>query len=129
LADDAVTRGRGQKDRLPYFQVCKAMSSYRLGRYAESITWAEGSLNGSPAYARAQACAVLSMANWQLGHPAEARQMLGKAEALVPDVAPKRGVDNFTGVWWIDWSITRIEINEAKALVESQSPEGRPDKP
>src|SRR5215470_14902412 len=138
MADTAVTLGRRQKDRLPYFQVCKAMSSYRLGRYAEAATWASKSLDGSPAYigtdawlmnnARAQACAVLSMANWQLGRPAEARQMLAKSEALAPDIAFKRGVDNFTGPW-IDWPITRLEINEAKALVESQSPEGRPNKP
>jgi len=129
MADTAVTLGSSQKDRLSYFQVCKAMSSYRLGRYAEAITWANKSLDGSPAYARAQACAVLSMANWQLGRPAEARQMLAKSEALAPDIAPERGVDYFTGAWWIDWPISRIEINEAKALVESQSPEGRLDKP
>src|SRR5215470_10277669 len=83
IADTAVTRGSSQKDRLPYFQVCKAMSSYRLGRYAEATTWASKSLDGSPAYlgtdpwlmnnARAQACVVLSMANWRLGRPAEAR--------------------------------------------------------
>src|SRR5262249_50641344 len=61
MADTAVTLGSSQKERLPNFQVGKAMSSYRLGRYAEAITWAEKSLNGSPAYARAQAYAVLAM--------------------------------------------------------------------
>jgi serine/threonine protein kinase len=125
LADTALTLGSGQKERLPYFQVCKAMSCYRLGRYAETITWAEKSLNGSPAYARAQACAVLSMANWQLGRPAEARPMLAKGEALVPD---NPGV-NPDYSWWVDWLIARLEINEAKALVQSQSTEGPPDKP
>jgi tetratricopeptide (TPR) repeat protein len=138
MADTAVSLGSSKKDRLPYFQVCKAMSSYRLGRYAEATTWANKSRDGSPVYigtdpwlvnnARAQASAVLSMANWELGRPAEARQMLAKSEALAPDIAFKRGVDNFTCPW-IDWLITRIEINEAKAPVESQSPEGRPDKP
>ena len=138
MADTAVTLGSRQKNRLPHFQVCKAMSSYRLGRYAEATTWANKSLDGSPAYigtdpwlvnnARPQACAVMSMANWQLGRPVEARQMLAKSEALAPDIAFKRGVDNFTGPW-IDWAITRIEINEAKALVESESPQGPPNKP
>jgi len=108
LADTALTLGGGQKERLPYFQACKAMSSYRLGRYAETITWAEKSVDNAPAYASAQACAVLSMAHWQLGRLAEARQMVAKGEALVPDNP---------GGWWVDWLIARVEINEAKALV------------
>ena len=120
LADTALTLGSKQEERLPYFQVCKAMSCYRLGRYAETITWAEKSVDNTPAYASAQACAVLSMAHWQLGRPAEAREMLAKGKALVPD--NPRG-------WWVDWLIARIEINEAKELVQSQSTEGPPDKP
>ena len=51
--------------------------------------------------------------------------MLAKGEALVPD---NPGVNPYYG-WWVDWLIARIEINEAKALIESQSPEERPDKP
>jgi serine/threonine protein kinase len=125
LADNAVTLGSNQKDRLFYFQTCKAMSSYRLGHYTEAITWAQKSLAGSAVYASAQGCAVLSMANWRLGRPAEARQMLAKGEALVPD---NPGVNPVYG-WWADWLIAQVEINEAKALVESQSPEGPLDKP
>jgi len=125
FADTAVTLGSNQKDRLFYFQACKAMSSYRLGHYTEAITWAQKSVASSAVYASAQGCAVLSMANWRLGRPAEARQMLAKGAALVPD---NPGVNPNYG-WWADWLIARIEINEAKALVESQSPEERPDKP
>ena len=116
FADTAVTLGSNQKDRLFYFQACKAMSSYRLGHYTEAITWAQKSLAGSAVYASAQGCAVLSMANWRLGHPAEARQMLAKGEALVPD---NPGVNPYYG-WWMDWLIARVEIDEAKALVQSQ---------
>jgi serine/threonine protein kinase len=130
FADSALTLGSGQKERLPYFQVCKAMSSYRLGNYTEAITWAQKSLANSAVYASAQGCAVLSMANWRLGRTSEARQMLARGEALAPDTTPDRDVYEPGGHFaWIDWLITRIEINEAKALVESQSPEGRPDKP
>jgi tetratricopeptide (TPR) repeat protein len=129
FADSALTLGSGQKDRLPYFQVCKAMSDYRLGRFAQAITWAEKSLDSSAVYARAQGCAVLAMANWQLGRLGEAPQMLAKGEALAPDTTPDRGVYTGGHVAWIDWLITRLEINEAMALVESQSPEGPPDKP
>jgi hypothetical protein len=83
------------------------------------------SLDSYPPCASAQACAVLSMANWQIRRPAEARHMLAKAEALAPDIAPERGVDKFGG-WCTDWPIPRVEISEAKALVQSQlSEEGR----
>jgi tetratricopeptide (TPR) repeat protein len=104
------------------------MSSYRLGRYAEAITWAEKSLNSTQTYASPQACAVLSMANWQLGRREEARYMLVKGEALETDLTPGSGVSKF-GDWWIDWLITRVELNEAKALVQSQISEERLDKP
>jgi tetratricopeptide (TPR) repeat protein len=111
FANIALSLGSREKDRLRYFQVCKAMSSYRLGSYAEAITWAEKSVDNAQAYASAQACAVLSMAHWQLGRPVEARQMLARGEALVPDTPAG---------WWVDWLIARIEIDEAKALVQSQ---------
>jgi serine/threonine protein kinase len=129
FADSALTLGSGLKDRWPYFRVCKAMSDYRLGRYAQAITWAEKSLDSSEVYARAQGCAVLAMANWQLGRLGEAPQMLAKGEALAPDTTPDRGVYTGGHAAWIDWLITRLEINEAKALIQSQSPEGRLDKP
>jgi tetratricopeptide (TPR) repeat protein len=127
MADTAVTLGSSEKDRSPYFQICKAMSSYRLERYGEAITWAEKARDSTPAYARAQAYAVLSMANWQLGRAAKARDMLAKGEALA-NPEPGHGLNKF-GDWWIDWPITHIEINEAKALVQSQPPEARLDKP
>jgi tetratricopeptide (TPR) repeat protein len=125
LANTTVTQGSRQKDRLLYFQACKAMSSYRLGRYTEAITWAQKSLDSSAVYASAQGCAVLAMANWRLGRPAEARQMLAKGEALVPD---NPGAKPYYG-WWMDWLIARVEISEAKALLQSQSPEPRLDQP
>src|SRR5262249_13385025 len=40
LADTAITLGSGDP-ALPYFQACKAMANYRLGRFAEAIEWGE----------------------------------------------------------------------------------------
>lgn len=114
LADTAIARG-GKESRLPFFQVCKAMSSYRLGRYAEAISWAEKSLETSGTDAGVQACAVIAMANWHLGRPAEARGMLEKGEALASDLALERGMGKY-GSWWVDWPITRILLDEAEAL-------------
>jgi tetratricopeptide (TPR) repeat protein len=119
LADLAVTRGSGEKAELPYIQVCKAMSCYRLGRYAEAITWAEKSRENSPAYASAQAFAILTMANWQLGRPADSRALLLKGEASAPDIAFERGMVNFSGPW-VAWLIARVAIDEAKALTHSK---------
>jgi len=128
LADIAVTRGSGETAALPHFQVCKAMSSYRLGRYAEAVSWAEKALDGTVAYASAHACAVLSMANWQLGRQADARALLMKGETLAPNVIPERGIERVGGSW-VAWLMTRIALDEATALIQSQPPEESVNKP
>jgi len=53
LADRSVSLGSGLPDALPYFQVAKAMSAYRLGRFAEAIEWAEKTLKGPVIYPNA----------------------------------------------------------------------------
>jgi eukaryotic-like serine/threonine-protein kinase len=128
LAETAVSRGRGETEALPYFQVCKAMSSYRLARYADAVTWAEKALDTSPAYASAHACAVLAMAHWQLGRPEDARGLLAKGEALVPHITPERGVERFGGAW-VARLIARIALDEAAALVRSEPPAPGVNKP
>lgn len=128
LAGTAVSRGRGEAAALPYFQVCQAMSSYRLARYADAVSWAEKALDSSPAYASAHACAVLSMANWQLGRPADARAMLTKGEALAPKITPERGAEKFGGSW-VAWLIARIALDEAAALLRSQPAENTVGQP
>ena len=107
----------GKQSAWPYFQVCKAMSSYRLGRYEEALSWAEKALDSSSAYASAHACAILSMANWRLGRHADARAMLTKGEALAPNIIPERGVENFGGSW-VAWLMARISLDEAQALAQ-----------
>lgn len=128
LADAAITLGGREESRLPFFQVCKAMSRYRLGHYAEAITWAEKALHSSKSEAGVQAYAVLSMANLRLGRPAEARSMLAKGEALASEIALGRGVNKF-GKWWIDWPITLIVLDEATAQIQVYPAEPRVVKP
>jgi hypothetical protein len=56
---------------------------------------------------------------------ATAKHMLAKVEALVPDnprVKPYYG-------WCLDWLIARVEIDEAKALTQSQPSTETIDKP
>ena len=100
---------------LPYFQVCKAMSSYRLARYADAVSWAEKALDSSPAYASAHACAVLAMAHWQLGRQADARAMLIK-EKPWRRTSPLSAASKSSAVAWVAWLIARIALDEARAI-------------
>lgn len=122
LADIAVSEGVGEKSSLPYFQVCKAMSCYRLGRYAETRNWAEKALEKSPTPASAHAYAILSLVHWQLGQRDEARSLLSQGEALAPNITPERGVEK-VGSSWVAWLIARIALDEAAELVRAQQPE------
>jgi len=116
LADRALVRGSGEQE-LPSFQLCKAMSSYRLGRFAESVEWGEKSLMSPGIAVRAKAHAVLAMAYWQLGEKDKARAMLGKGEIIVPDKLPARD-DELLGGTWVLWLSARISLNEAKDLIQ-----------
>jgi tetratricopeptide (TPR) repeat protein len=118
LADVAVSRGSGQSS-LPYFQTCKALSQYRQGRFAEAIEWAEKARNGPHPHASGQACAVLAMAHWQLGHKDDARALLVQGDALVPKISFLPNIKNIGGDW-LPWLFARISLDEATALVESE---------
>jgi len=128
LSDTSVSRGGEETAALPYFHVCKAMSSYRLNRHTDALSWAEKALSGNSAHASAQACAILSMVNWQLGRQTEARAMLAKGEALVPNITPERGVERVGGSW-VAWLIARIALNEAAEIIRSQPPEKNVNQP
>jgi serine/threonine protein kinase/tetratricopeptide (TPR) repeat protein len=118
LADIAVSRGSGESS-LPYFQVCKALSQYRQGHFAEAIEWAEKVRTSSHAHARGQACAVLAMANWQLGREDEARALLAQGDASVPKIAFAPNARNIGGDWLV-WLTARISLDEATVLLESK---------
>jgi hypothetical protein len=117
LAELAVDRGRAEK-ALPFFQACKALSSYRMKRFAEAIAWSEKVIAGNEALARAHACAIAAMAHWQLGKVDEARAALAKGEGLAPAVTFQRGAETLGGDW-VAWLIARISLDEAKALMGS----------
>jgi serine/threonine protein kinase/Tfp pilus assembly protein PilF len=118
LADIAVSRGSGESS-LPYFQVCKGLSQYRQGNFTNAIEWAEKARNSPPAHARADACAVLAMAHWQLGHRDEARALLAKGDALAPKIDFLPNTENI-GADWLPWLFARISLDEAAALIGSE---------
>jgi hypothetical protein len=116
LADEAVSLGRGWSDA-PYFQAGKSMSAYRLGHFAESIEWAEKTLNSSIIYPKAHAYAILAMAHWKLGQKDVALVMLEHGDALTPNVLPSRGTVDL-GDSWVAWLLARISLDEATALMQ-----------
>ena len=130
LADISLALGSDDKN-LPYFQAAKAMSTYRLGHFAEAIDWGQRATTSSPAeptrdaivYGQAKAYAVLAMAHWKLGHTVTAREMLGKGNLLAPDVVSPRSTPDL-GESWVAWIFARISLNEAAALIQSDDPTG-----
>ncbi|HWY31271.1 MAG TPA: tetratricopeptide repeat protein, partial [Candidatus Acidoferrum sp.] len=119
LAEAAVRLGGGD-DLLPYIQACKAMANYRLGRFTEAVEWAGKPLGGPQVYAEAKACAVLAMADWQLGQKEAAQSMLAKGNTLVPGILSHQGnVD--LGDAWVAWLFARIALDEATALLRPAS--------
>ncbi|HWW00359.1 MAG TPA: serine/threonine-protein kinase [Candidatus Acidoferrum sp.] len=119
LADKAVSLGSGNADAA-YFQVAKAMSAYRLGRFAESVEWSEKTLKSSITYPTAHAYAILAMAHWELAHKDVARAMLDKGDSLTPNILPShQAVD--LGDSWVAWLQARISLDEATALIQPAS--------
>ncbi len=128
LADTALALGANDSN-LPYFQACKAMSTYRLGRYQESIDWSERAARISVADAQAKAYAILAMAHWQLGQKDKAREALAKGDALAPKFLPTSATDDL-GESWVAWLMARISLDEATALIQSGSaPQNQPNRP
>ncbi len=120
LADKAVSLGSGYPDALPYFQVAKALSAYRLGRFAEAIEWAEKTLKGPIVYPNAHAYAILAMARWQLGQKDAAQILLAKGNSLTPNILHSHELRDM-GDAWVAWLEARISLDEATALIEPPS--------
>ena len=113
-----VTQGIGDQNALPFFQVCKALSEYRQGHYADAVEWAQKPLGVSRNSAHGPAYAVLAMAYWRLEKKDEARAMLAKGETLAPLTLPVIIAED-PGNRWLAWLYARIQLDEATALVES----------
>jgi serine/threonine protein kinase/Tfp pilus assembly protein PilF len=116
LADIAISRGSGESS-LPSFQVCKSLSHYRQGRFADAIEWCEKARSGSSVHAQANACAILAMTHWRLGRKDEARAFLAQGDALAPRITFLPNTKNIGGDW-LSWLIARISLDEAAILLE-----------
>jgi hypothetical protein len=106
--------GNGDGGGIGYFQVCKALSEYRGDRLSQAVEWAEKARTNSEAFASAEACAVLAMAQLRLGLKDAARDTLTQGNRLAPEVPSTQTPD--LGDGWLDWLIARILLVEATDL-------------
>jgi len=120
LADTAVTLGVGDEGAMPFFQVCKALSEYRQGHFAEAVEWAQKPLKIPGIYVHGHAYAVLAMAYWRLGNQDAARALFAKGETLAPGILPVRDAED-PGNAWLAWLYARISLDEATLLMESRT--------
>jgi len=126
-ADTAMIRGSKDSGALSFFQSCKAFSCYRLKRYTDAVMWAEKAQDNTPPYHNAFVYAILAMAQWQLGAPAEAQATLAKGESLAPSLMPKLATGKVNESW-VAWLTSRIVLDEAKALIQPHPSRRNPDK-
>ncbi|HXJ58648.1 MAG TPA: serine/threonine protein kinase, partial [Verrucomicrobiae bacterium] len=119
--DTAVTLGAGNEGAMPFFEICKALSEYRLGHFNDAAEWAGRSVDSRRKAAQGPAYGVLAMAYWQLGKQDEARAMIAKGNALAPPDMPARVAED-TGDAWLAWLFARIQLEEATALMKAGSP-------
>ena len=124
LADVAVKLGVGNARAMPYFQLCKSLSEYRQGHFAEAVLWAQKPLKIPGIYAHGHAYALLAMADWRLGVTNEARAMFAEGSALAPDSLPPSYATD-PGNAWLAWLFARVSLDEAAALMKTSSIAGK----
>jgi tetratricopeptide (TPR) repeat protein len=122
LDEMAVFAVRPEQDgiSLPFSEACKAMACYRLGRFAEAISWADKAARSDLIQARAKAFAILAMVAARQGHLDEAKEMLEKGNALAPPLVKNEHAD-LPGESWVGWVFARVTLDEATALIGAQS--------
>lgn len=117
LADMAVSMGTGDEGAMPYFCICKALSEYRQGHYAEAADWARKPLGTPFTDSYGHAYAILSMAEWRLGQTSGAREAFARAEALAPAALPA-DIANDPGDGYLAWLFARVTLEEASELMQ-----------
>jgi tetratricopeptide (TPR) repeat protein len=117
LAETAVTKGEKDTGALPFFQCCKALAEYRLGNWQGATNWAGRAAQNPFPYSRAEAYAVLAMAQFQLRHADEARNALKLCDGVVETKLAKF-TDKDLGGDWRDLIIAHALQSEAKQLID-----------
>jgi serine/threonine protein kinase len=117
LAEIAVTRGEKDSGALPFFLCCKALAEYRLGHWSVAVDGAGRAAENSFPYARAEAYAILAMAQHRLNQAEGSRANLKKCAEVVEAKFPKLKDGNL-GQDWRDWIIAHALLAEAQGQIE-----------
>ena len=125
LAETAVTKGEKDTGSLPFFQCCKALAEYRLGYWEGATNWANRAAANSSPYVRAEANAILAMAQFQFKHVENARDALNRCAEVVRTELPKF-TDKDLGSDWRDLIIAHALQSEAKQLIDGEPSIARP---
>jgi serine/threonine protein kinase len=128
LADVAVSRG-SNAPVAPYFDFCKALAEYRLGHYQAATNWAGLAIQGPFDYPKANAAAVMAMAQFKLNQLDNARTTLAYCKKVIEEKMPKSAQD--LGDVWQDWIVAHALQTEAKELIggEPRAASGLPNPP
>ena len=121
LAEIAVTRGRGAA--LPNFQCCKALAEYRQGHWDKAADWAMKAAENRTPFSRAEAYAILAMAQYQSKRAEAAGVWLAKCTEIVETQFSKLE-DKDLGGDWRDWIIAHALQSEAKRMIEAEPASG-----
>ena len=116
FATTAVAKG-GQSPGLHSFQCGKALAEFRQGNWDAAADWAKRAAENPSPYTRAQAYAILAMAQSQLKQTETCRETLRKCVEIVQTQLPKLE-DGDIGRNWRDWIIVHALQSEAKRMME-----------
>jgi len=114
MADLALSKGASHP-ALPFFQACRALADYRMGRFVEAAELA-GKVGDKLPYAQVEALAVQAMALKRLNRDEEAQAVFAKAAGVFEAKMPKLESGNL-GADWRDWVIARELLREAGILM------------
>ncbi len=119
LADFAVANGKGYAS-YSLFQCCKALAEYRQDHFAEAAKWADAAAKQPFEFSKAEAFAILTMAQYKLGNTGEAHAALTECDKVIEGKLPKLGTGGLGGDWR-DWIIAHALQSEAKRIIEGEA--------
>jgi tetratricopeptide (TPR) repeat protein len=119
LANNAISANTNAS-AMPWFWLTKGLAEYRQGHFASSVDWMQQVLSkvGHICERDAAAWAVLALAQQRLNQTNEASVALAKGFEIVDSNLPNLGSRDL-GAAWLDATIARALLDEAKALLES----------
>ena len=120
MIDATLARGSEDSGAMPYFQDSKALVEYRQNHFADAVEWAKKPLQIPGLSGHGHTYAVLAMAYWQLGQKDQAQAMLSRGGELQPETMPASVADDPSDLWQ-HWVYARIQLDEAAALIRSNS--------